>query len=287
VRNRFGLDVKSTYAEWQESEYAAQGIECQDCHMSVGGFLSNGRPVHNSGAAAATSLVSPPRRATLYTHRFQGARSRSQIEGAIQLSFAQLEPLTFSDQTLELTLLVDNSRTGHKMPSGSIELRFLWLDVYAELDGRRVELTPVAGEGCNGLGVTGGNNEFDRTILGDGTPPGRRIYRAILADGDGRTTFASHLAQKKVFDNRLNAGEVRPEVYRLSWSKSWPSSVVLCARMYYVAYPDVFAERLGLEKAEPVLIATIEKTLRPDGSLIRAENKSSKRAGPLSLLQLR
>ncbi|HWQ90487.1 MAG TPA: multiheme c-type cytochrome, partial [Clostridia bacterium] len=105
VSNRYGLNIKSTYAEWQESSYAREGIQCQDCHMSIEGFLTQGRPVHASGVAAFMSLGSAPVRFKLYTHRFQGARSQSQIEGAMQLDFQDLPQRVTPGSVLNLNLL--------------------------------------------------------------------------------------------------------------------------------------------------------------------------------------
>lgn len=258
VRNQYGLDIKSTYVEWKESRYAADGIQCQDCHMSVDGFLTKGRAVHESGLAASMSLGSSPVRETLYTHRFQGARSQSQIEGAIQLAFDPSSAKPVAGETLLLNLLVDNSRTGHKMPSGSVELRFLWLEAYAEIDGHHVDLVPSAREGSAGYDVTGVHAKLDEEILAGAVPPGRRIYRTILVDRRGKATLSSHLAESASFDNRLNASEIRVEGFRLMLPDSKALKATLFATLFYVPYPDAFATRLGLPKAEPIVIASTQ-----------------------------
>lgn len=256
VRNAHGLDVKSTYAEWKESRHARLGIECQDCHMSVDGFLTEGRPQHRSGRAAVMGLGSAPLRETLYTHRFQGARTRSQIEGAIQLAIqAPAEPPQAGGDWA-FTVLVDNSRTGHKMPSGSVELRYLWLDVCAEIDGRRIPLCPQASPDSQGYDVAGPCVSTEGRPLTGAVPPGRRVYRTLLEDDRGEVTLAFYAARRIRFDNRLNAAEVRPEIYCLSVPPAQAPRVTLIARLYYVAYPDVFAERLHLPKYVPVEIAS-------------------------------
>ncbi len=258
VRNDLGLDIKSTYAEWKESRHAKEGIQCQDCHMSVNGFLTEGKAVHASGQAAVMSLGGAPSRKVLYTHGFQGARSRSQIEGAIQLAFGtQMAPAAPGGRP-RLELLVDNSRTGHKMPSGSVELRYLWLEVYAVAGGQRIDLTPSANPECKGYDVTGLQAETDDAILAGAVPANRRIYRTILTDAHGRSTLAFYDAKNIAFDNRLEASEVRREVFELPLPDDAEPAIQLTATMYYVAYPDSFAERLGLPKAEPVKIASTE-----------------------------
>ena len=252
VRNRLGLDIKSTYAEWKESRHAKEGIQCQDCHMNVNGFLTAGRPVHASGVAAEMSLGTAPHREKLYTHRFQGARSHSQIEGAISLQFDTEGLAPVPGQKLRVVLKVDNSRTGHKMPSGSVELRFMWLDVYAEAGGERVPLVPVQGAGDSLFDLSGAHEELD---LGTGVPAGRRIYRTLLSDSEGGATLAFYDAASILFDNRLNASEVREESYQFTVPGTAAAPVKLVAAMYYQAYPDSFATRLGLAKSEPIRVA--------------------------------
>jgi len=198
-------------------------------------------------------------RSTLYTHRFQGARTQSQIEGAIGLSFQEPQDPVEPGQDLEVTLLVDNSRTGHKMPSGSVELRFMWLGVEAEVGTERLQLLPLPQPLGDGYSLTGAHAEMDREILARGVPDGKRIYRTLLADRRGKTTLAFYDAQKIIFDNRLNAAEIRPERYTLRISANTTATeAIVSARLYYVAYPDAFAQRLGLPKAEPVTIASTQ-----------------------------
>jgi len=257
--------VKSTYAEWQSSRHAQEGIQCQDCHMSVNGFLTEGRAIRESGVAAVMNLGSAPVRGALYTHRFQGARTQSQIEGAIRLAFQAPAETPQPGDALNLVLLVDNSRTGHKMPSGSVELRYLWLDVYADVDGNRVPLVPSAQAERGGYDVTGTHEEIDRSFLAKAVPPGRRIYRTLLADTRGLPTLAFFQAQRIIFDNRLNASEVRPESYSLTLPRTAAPRILLSAHLYYVPYPDAFAQRLGLPKATPVKIASATSELRLPG----------------------
>jgi hypothetical protein len=265
VDNHLGLDIKSTYAEWKSSRYAAEGIECQDCHMTANGFLTGGRAFYESGLAASMTLGSSPDRNKLYTHRFQGARSHSQIEGAIQLAFELPEPSAARGDFLEVRLKVDNSRTGHKMPSGSVDLRYMWLDVYAQIGSERLQLSPLNPPASQGYDLIGVHDEMDRAILAEAVPLGYRIYRTILADDRGVPTLAFYLAKSVVFDNRLNASEVRVETYRLQLPETKEPGLSLAATLYYVPYPDSFAARLGLPKAEPVQVASarVELAFQP------------------------
>jgi len=265
VDNHLGLDIKSTYAEWKTSRYAKDGVQCQDCHMTANGFLSGGLSLYDSGKAASMTLGASPERGKLYTHRFQGARSHSQIEGAIQLAFEMPAGPAVAGDSLAVNLKVDNSRTGHKMPSGSVDLRYMWLDVYAQIGGKRVPLSPASLPAAAGYDVMGGHDETDRNVLQEAVPQGRRIYRTILANELGVPTLAFYLAKKVIFDNRLNASEIRLESYHIKLPPTKEPRLSLVATLYYVPYPDSFATRLGLPKAEPVQVASakIELALKP------------------------
>ena len=142
------------------------------------------------------------------------------------------------------------------MPSGSVDLRYMWLDVYAQIGAGRMHLSPASLPTSQGYDLTGSHEDMDRAILALAVPAGRRIYRTILADDRGLPTLAFYLAKRVVFDNRLNASEIRSETYHLRLPKTNERRIGLVATLYYVPYPDSFADRLGLPKAEPVRVAS-------------------------------
>ncbi len=186
--------------------------------MNVQGFLTAGEPVFQSGRAAQTSLADPPYRSKLYTHEFRGAHSRRQIVGALTLKIEVEETAVSAGDEIGLCVFVDNSRTGHKMPSGSAELRFLWLELRAyALGNRSMGTTPIVVsadlEGEDRYGVFGGS-VIDRDASKDDVTKGSRVYRAILVDEKGKQTLSSYKATRIAFDNRLSAAEIRKEVYR-------------------------------------------------------------------------
>ena len=49
-------------------------------------------------------------------------------------------------RTMTIDVTVDNSRTGHSMPSGSADLRLLWLEVTARIGDRILALPAGAAE---------------------------------------------------------------------------------------------------------------------------------------------
>jgi len=263
--NRHGLEIKATFTEWKNSPYQEQRIECQDCHMNVQGFLTAGEPVYQSGQAAQTSLAHPPYRSKIYTHEFHGAHSRRQVVGALTLKIEVEETAVSAGDQIGLSVFVDNSRTGHKMPSGSAELRFLWLELRAyALGDRAMRTIPILVsadlEGEGRYGIFGGS-EIDRDVSKDDVTEGSRIYRAILVDETGKQTLSSYNATKIIFDNRLSAAEIRKEAYRFKVPENAKGRVLLFADLYYFPYPASFAKRLGLPKADGVVIASTKEVI--------------------------
>ena len=257
--NSYGLEIKSTYTEWLNSKYAKEGIQCQDCHMNVQGFLTGGKPTYEHGKASHGSLTLPPERSKLYTHRFPGAHSKSQIIGAITLGIEIESIHDFPENKVKIELHVDNSRTGHKMPSGSADLRLLWLTINA-IVGDKVVSIPATSTSSDGYDVSG-LGAFDQEFIGADIPDGNRIYRAIYIDKAGKQTQSSFEAVKINFDNRLEAAEIRKETYYFLIPKNLRGKVLLVAQLQYLPYPSSFAHRYGLPSPEAVVIASTKKEM--------------------------
>jgi nitrate/TMAO reductase-like tetraheme cytochrome c subunit len=261
--NHHGLEVKSTFTEWKNSEYAAKGIQCQDCHMNLQGFLTKGKPVYEPGRAAeplSTFGFAGPERA-LYTHRFPGAHSRTQIFDALGISLAieTTKPTVSAGDEIVIDVRVDNSRTGHKMPSGSKELRLLWLELAAYNWERKVAI-PAAAAGVDPYDVAG-KGPFDREILGEDISEGSRIYRAVFVDDAGKQTLSFYDAVKIVFDNRLNASEIRKERFHFKIPKDFRGRIFLQASLNYLPYPGSFSSRFRLPKPQPFEVSSARKEL--------------------------
>lgn len=221
--------------------------------MTRDGFLSAGGGRFDSGKAAEGSLFKAPVRDRLYTHRFPGAHSRSQVEGAIGLAFAQAPKRARAGEPITFSISVDNHRTGHRMPTGSADLRLLWLEVVARWRGKSVGV-PATVKALGGYS-TAGSGEMDERLLGKEVPPGSRIYRAIFFDAEGKQTLLSYDALRIVWDNRLEAGEKRNEAYELVVPADAAGPLRLEARLVYLAYPTSFALRWEVPAAQPVEVA--------------------------------
>ena len=232
--------------------------------MNIDGFLTAGEPRFSSGKAARMTIGIAPERERLYTHKFPGAHSRTQVEGAITLAI-ELKPID-PQGNVPVEITVDNTRTGHSMPSGSADLRLLWLEVSASADGRMLILPAGASvvEAPSEMSVysVAGLGAFDARILGTEVPEGSRVYRAIFADSHGQATLDSYDAVEKVFDNRLQAGEKRRELYMLTAPREVAKDLLIEAVLKYLPYSSVFTDRFGLSKPEAVIVAREKVLLR-------------------------
>lgn len=230
--------------------------------MNVDGFLTAGKPRFASGKAADMTLGSAPQRERLYTHQFPGAHSRTQIEGAIGLAIEATPPKDAQSRTLALDVIVDNSRTGHSMPSGSADLRLLWLEVSVrigdELAGKPAVIAePEAPDESSAYSLAG-RGRFDSILLGPEVPKGSRIYRAVFTDGTGQATLDSYNAVAKLFDNRLKAAEKRKESYQFIIPEGAKGDITINATLKYLPYSSTFTGRFGLPSPEAVIVAQRE-----------------------------
>jgi hypothetical protein len=257
--NRFGLEIISTFSEWKNSRYAQEGIQCQDCHMNANGFLTAGKPVFESGEASQNSLARSPERNKLYTHRFPGAHSETQVRGAIELDIQLEQPVLAPGDNAVINVFIDNSKSGHKLPTGTAELRLVYLELYAEAGDRIIPLP--AGSVHTEMFDVSGMSRYDSEILGDEFPRGRRLYRAVCVDSAGRQTLYSFDTEKIVFDNRLAAEEVRKESFAFPVPEDIGPQLSLTAKLYYLRYPEPFAEKIGVAKTISVELAAVRKDI--------------------------
>ncbi|MFO1522685.1 MAG: hypothetical protein U1F77_10715 [Kiritimatiellia bacterium] len=266
AHNRNGLEIKSTFTEWKASVYAEKGIQCQDCHMNEKGFLEKGLADFASGKSASMTVGHAPQRDRIYAHHFPGARTQTQMEGALKLKIEPPATPVRAGTSVEIGLLVDNVLTGHKMPSGSAELRYMWIEFQSGgTDGRSLDLVPLSAPESKGYDVSSAR-PAPEDPLGTSVPAGRRVYRAVFTDRKGRMTGSLLEAARVLFDNRLNAAEVRREAYTLAVPHEAKGDLALTASLYYAPYPLSFAKRLDLPAAKPVLVARTGIQLRVEAA---------------------
>jgi nitrate/TMAO reductase-like tetraheme cytochrome c subunit len=94
------LPVYETYSEWKESPYAAEGKQCQDCHMEA-----------KRGEAAKNGTI----REKVYQHFWYGGHSGLFLDKAFDLREDSIQE---TGDMVKVTLNITNRNVGHKIPSG-------------------------------------------------------------------------------------------------------------------------------------------------------------------------
>lgn len=260
--NNHGVHIYSTYSEWKTSSWARKGVHCQDCHMSATGRYIADKPVYEKGAVAAGTIITPAQREKIYSHRFPGASVQSQVEGAIKLRVFSFPAGIRPGRNMFIGVELDNSEAGHSMPTGSIELRFAWLDVKLRMPGSGQEWQLQAEHDGNFSWDVAGMSSTDAELLGPEVTRGSRLYRAIVVDKKGKQTLNNWEAVSKVFDNRLKAGEVRREMFRFTLPPEASGNLEASVSLRYLRYPPGFVKSSEISPAESVLIAGVSKTIK-------------------------
>lgn len=235
--------------------------------MNKYGYLRNTVAEFDSGVAAHLNIGGGSRKLKehekLYSHAFPGAHRTTQLQDALQIECKTGRRSADDQSKLPFVLRVNNERSGHKMPTGSSDLRFMWLTVTATAaDGTRfpVSLRTDSSAGMADYSVAGASSD-DATVLGTDVPHGVRIYRSVFVDAKGRQSLFHYDSVKKVFDNRLNAAEVRREMYEAQLPEEFSGQITLTATLNYLAAPRSFTTRLNVPDFKPVVISSAEKKI--------------------------
>jgi nitrate/TMAO reductase-like tetraheme cytochrome c subunit len=129
-RNPRGVLVEKTYTEWETSTYPRRRIPCQDCHMEVmtAPAAVNGkeRTIHEHhmvGVDVPFEDDFPGREKTIELVAFL-------LQYSIQMSLDAKNEIP-KNEPFDFRVLVENSITGHNIPSGSIFERQMWVEVVA------------------------------------------------------------------------------------------------------------------------------------------------------------
>jgi hypothetical protein len=107
----FGVPVYSTYSEWLDSPAAAQGVQCQNCHMTPTGRLTNIAP-GNGG------IDRDPR--TLASHRFPGSQA-DMLRRCLHLDMR----CSTENGGLRVEVTLRAEQVGHRVPTGFIDRHLL------------------------------------------------------------------------------------------------------------------------------------------------------------------
>jgi nitrate/TMAO reductase-like tetraheme cytochrome c subunit len=255
--NPYGVWVKSTQIEWQEGPYSREGVKCFNCHMP----RARGR----SASMAEESMVAQ--------HVFLGAHKPSKLRGVIEISMHAVESELPYDGSAVIKVELFNAKAGHKVPTGSVEDRIMWLDVVAvDSDGKEYRLN-VDRKGFEGeeytiatdelaykdMGVPLGRPDFNG-VPRDGIPVGNRIFRMPFLDEDGVMTIMQWNTRKLGVDYRIGPRETKIETYTWNMPEDIAFGMVtVTATLNYQRLVKPVADILGVPEDESEIV-TINQT---------------------------
>jgi len=252
--NPYGVWVKATEHEYEESVYLHRGIVCQTCHMQPMG-----------GKPAKMGILRPHN-----TDHWFGGGFTEFVEGAAKISIQLDKNEIIKGETLQFKILVEADATGHKFPTGSVEERDVWLHVTVnDKNGNEIVHIPVPGNPddpydqyfitSNAKVAYPSHSRLSKPFERDALPEGDRIYHSAFLDSDGNFTYAQWFAVKEI-ENRLEPLEEREENYFWEVPEDLRGEeLFLTAVLYYRRMPDSLADFLKIQK-RPVI--TVSKDVR-------------------------
>jgi len=249
-KSPYGIWVKSTHLEHKEGPYSKQGVRCQDCHMW-----------RTEDKSADMGETVPD----MAHHNFPGGHVPSKIRGAIEMKvYADAEELSPGDKTT-ISVHLYNAKAGHKIPTGSVEDRQLWLEVYAvDAQGNRTKL-PVDKKGFPGEEYTITSNQPAYQDIGDmmldipdfkglkrdDIEEGHRIFRLPYFDPKGRLTIGQWNTASLGTDYRIGPRETKIERYTWTTPQTLPEGKLrIEAKLYYRLLVKSVAEFLKVPAEE-------------------------------------
>jgi hypothetical protein len=250
-KNPFGIWVKSTQLEWKEGPYGQEGVPCFRCHMP--------KALGQNAKMAKVDMVAQ--------HLFHGAHDPGKIAGAIEMRMHPLEREVEVTGTALLSVQLFNAKAGHKIPTGSVEDRILWLHVTAtDAEGKEYHLT-VDKKGFAGEEYTIGSDELAYKDMGlpkgladfagvqrDGIPVGDRIFRKPYFDQNNVMTIMQWNTRSQGVDYRIGPRETKIETF------TWPlpadiavGRVDFKAQLNYQLLVKPVADFLGVPEEESAI----------------------------------
>jgi hypothetical protein len=201
-------------------------------------------------------------------HVFLGAHNEAKLKSAIEVSIHPDEREIPYDGAVVFQVELFNAKAGHKIPSGSVEDRILWLDVRAvDADGKEYHL-PVDLKGFEGEEYTVASDELAYSDMGfplgiedfegvqrDGVPVGDRIFRMPYFDENGVMTIQQWNTRSFGVDYRIGPRETKLEHYTWYMPDDVAfGNVTVTARLYYQKLVKPVADFLNVPADESELI---------------------------------
>ncbi|GAB4279727.1 MAG: multiheme c-type cytochrome [Coriobacteriia bacterium] len=208
-----GLPLEQTYTEWKNGPYAAEGIVCQDCHMTPGPGVTKPNP----GRAAPFGVD----RDHIYIMTFAGgntalgdaALAEERLKAAAQV-LVDVPVYVEPGATAEVTVTVTNVGAGHYIPTGLTEFRQMWLE------------------------VTLASDEGTQTI-------GEHRYGLELGDDEGNHPVPLWEATNIAKDDRIPPRESRTYTYEFTMPESGVADIR--AALYYRSVSEEVAHEAGVD----------------------------------------
>lgn len=222
-----GMRLEGTYDEWAEGPYAAEGIVCQDCHMTPGPGVTKPNP----GTAAAGG----PERPHIYTMTFAGgnvalgdaalAEERLKAAATVEL---EVPEIVDGGEVAPAVVRITNVGAGHYLPTGLTDFRRMW-----------IELVAVGSDGAE-------------------TEIGKREFYTVFSDADGNSPADVWNAVAVESDDRIPPRESVEEVWDVTMPAEGP--LTLTATLYYRSATEEVAEAAGVE-IPTTTMATVTKAV--------------------------
>lgn len=220
----WGIPIYDSYDQWANSQYAKEGVSCQDCHMTPDGKTTNFAP-------GKGGVERDPK--TIYTHILYGSRDSAFIASAVKLSVK----VAIKKGNAVVDVVVENTGAGHHIPTDQ-PMRNILLVVRAfdskgkELKYNGKNIIPFWGGRGN---VKDGNYEgypgkgFAKILFEDWTqyerikvgPKSQQIYPAP----QWRTV-------KIKYDTRIPAMGQDKSKYEFELNKTGNAYTVVCSLIY-------------------------------------------------------
>ncbi|VVB91042.1 Cytochrome c554 and c-prime [uncultured archaeon] len=159
-----GVPISETYSEWKASPEAAEGEQCQDCHM-----------VTKRGVAATNGTI----RDKVYQHFWYGGRTGQFLANAFQINSS----IQRTGNRVKVTLVISNNNVGHMIPSG--------------LPSRKVVLDFNATD-KQGQGIFSGQKVYAKTIVDQYNNEVLDFWKAVSVAKDNR--FKPGESRTEVFE---------------------------------------------------------------------------------------
>ncbi len=257
----YGIWVKSTHLEWSEGPYAEQGVPCQQCHMP--------KAMGRNAKMSEPDLVAQ--------HLFHGAHDEGKLKGAIELRMHPEERETEWDSSAVIKVQLFNGKAGHKIPTGSVEDRILWLHVTATDSEGKTYHVPVDAKGFAGeeytiaaetlayqdMGIAKEIPDFAGVqrdgVSGDDMDVGDRIFRMPYFDPQGRMTIQQWNTSSLGVDYRIGPRETKIETFTWTLPDDIAQGrVVFTATLNYKKLVEPVAEFLNVpdDETETIVINT-------------------------------